>query len=94
VTITAHEESWISITADGKSAGSELLEADNERTLHAHRQIVVKAGNAGGVDFKFNGKKLATAGDFGEVRTLTFAPTGLVSNTIPGESTTPDGASR
>jgi cytoskeletal protein RodZ len=80
VTITAREESWISITTDGKSAGSELLEADNERTLHAYRQIVVKAGNAGGIDFKFNGKKITTAGDYGEVRTLTFGPTGLISN--------------
>jgi hypothetical protein len=81
VTITAREQSWISVAADGKSVGSELLEADNERTLHARRLIVVKAGNAGGVEFRFNGKRLATPGDFGEVRTLTFAPAGLTSNT-------------
>jgi cytoskeleton protein RodZ len=80
VLIQAREESWISITADGKATASELLIAGSERTVRGRKEIIVKAGNAGGVDFRFNGKKLATGGDFGEVKTVTFGPGGMLPN--------------
>jgi len=88
VVIQAREESWISITYDGRAISSELMSAGSERTVHGHREIVVKAGNAGGVDFRFNGQKLDTGGAFGEVRTVTFGPHGIVPN-APAPPSTP-----
>jgi cytoskeleton protein RodZ len=76
--VQAREESWITITSDGKPISSELLSAGSERQVRGHQQIVVKTGNAGGVDFQFNGKKVAAAGEYGEVKTITFGPRGLM----------------
>jgi cytoskeleton protein RodZ len=76
--VQAREESWITITSDGKPISSELLAAGSERQVLGHQQIVVKAGNAGGVDFQFNGKKVGTTGQYGEVKTITFGPRGLM----------------
>ena len=78
VTIQAREQSWLSITVDGKSTPSEMLEAGTERAFRGRQQVVVKAGNVGGLDFRLNGKKLDVAGDFGEVKTVTIGPAGLV----------------
>jgi cytoskeleton protein RodZ len=76
--ILAREDSWVSIIADGK-AFEETLFADNQRTIHARNEVVIKSGNTGGLDFVFNGKKLPSQGDYGEVKTLTFDPSGLLS---------------
>ncbi len=82
VVVQAREQSWVSILADGERVPSELLEAGAERAIQARREVIVKAGNAGGVDFLFNGKKMAVGGDFGEVRTVTFGPRGIVPNVV------------
>jgi cytoskeleton protein RodZ len=78
VLIKAREESWISITTDGTALSSEFLAAGSERTIRGRKEIVVKAGNAGGVDFRFNGRKLAFGGEFGEVKIVTFGPRGML----------------
>ena len=88
VVIRAREESWVSVTADGKTAPAELLSAGSERVLHGRQKIVVKTGNAGGIDFRFNGKKLDAGGEFGEVRTVTFGPDGMVP-AAPAPPSTP-----
>jgi len=71
-------DSWLSITSDGH----EVLQGSSfgaltEKTVHASREIVVKAGNVGAIDFEFNGKPLPPQGAEGEVKTLTFDATGL-----------------
>jgi len=88
VLIQTREESWISITADGKSAPSELLATGSQRTIRGRKEVVVKVGNAGGVDFHFNGKKLDTGGEFGEVKTITLGPAGIIPN-APAPPSTP-----
>ena len=87
VVIQAREDSWVSITADGKPAMSELLTAGSERSLRGRKEIVVKAGNAGALDFRLNGRKLETGGDYGEVKTVTFGPDGILANTSTPPST-------
>ncbi|HLX85499.1 MAG TPA: RodZ domain-containing protein [Terriglobales bacterium] len=82
VVVQAREQSWVSILADGERVPSELLEPGSERAVQAKREIIVKAGNAGAVDFLFNGKKLAVGGEFGEVKTVTFGPRGIVPNVV------------
>jgi cytoskeleton protein RodZ len=88
VVIQAREESWISITADGRALSSELLSAGGERAVHGRKEIIVKAGNAGGVDFRLNGQKFDTGGAFGEVKTVTFGPRGILPN-APAPPSTP-----
>ena len=77
--IKAREDSWLSISVDGEIVTRALLAAPAQKSVRAQNEIVIKAGNVGALDFEFNGKKLPTQGDFGEVKTLTFAATGLQS---------------
>jgi len=87
VVIQAREESWTTITADGKTISSELLPAGSERVVRGRKEITVRTGNAGGVDFRFNGKKVDSGGDYGEVKTVTFGPRGVLQTSSPPPST-------
>ena len=77
VLIEAEENSWVSIVADGKVILEGTLIAPAVKSIRAQRQITVKAGNVGGLDFSFNGKKLPAQGTSGEVENLIFGADGL-----------------
>jgi cytoskeleton protein RodZ len=87
VVIQAREESWTTITADGKTISSELLPAGSERMVRGRKEITVRTGNAGGVGFRFNEKKVDIGGDYGEVKIVTFGPRGILPNAPPPPST-------
>jgi cytoskeleton protein RodZ len=87
VVVQTREDSWISITADGGTISSGLMAAGTERAVQGRKEIIVKAGNAGAVDFRFNGRKLDVGGEFGEVKTVTFGPRGIVPNAPEPPST-------
>lgn len=76
VIIKAKEDAWISVVADGRRVSHGILKADKERFIRAAKQIVVKTGNAGGIDVYFNGKPVGAIGNESEARTLMFTPTG------------------
>ncbi len=80
VVIQAREDSWVFLNSDGKTVLSDTLVAGTQRSVRARKEVVVRAGNSGAVDFFFNGKKLPAQGDYGEVKTLTFGATGIVPN--------------
>ena len=65
------------VSADGKFVAHEMLAAGTQKTIEAQREIVIKAGNVGCLDFTFNGKKLPSQGSPEEVKTLKFDPSGL-----------------
>jgi cytoskeleton protein RodZ len=75
--IAVRQDAWMSVIADGLPVLSETLVAPTERSVEAHRHIVVRAGNIGAVDFSFNGKGLPTQGGYGEAKTLSFDAHGL-----------------
>lgn len=77
VLIRANNDSWLAITADGSKVFDDTMAAASEKSIPAHREIVVKAGNVGGLEFSFNGSKLPRQGGDGEVKTVTFGPGGL-----------------
>lgn len=76
IIIKAKEDAWVSVVADGRRVSHGILKADKQRFVRAARQIVVKTGNAGGIDVSFNGKPLGAIGNESEARTLMFTPTG------------------
>lgn len=80
VVVQAHEDSWTSIRADGRAVYSGILSAGDQRAVRGRKEVIVKAGNAGGIDLNFNGKKLEPPGEFGQVRVITFGPAGMVAN--------------
>jgi cytoskeleton protein RodZ len=87
VVIQAREDSWAMITADGRTVYSGVLSAGEERVVPGRTKVIVKAGNAGGIDLRFNGKKLNPQGESGQVRTITFGPGGVVPNSPPAPPT-------
>jgi cytoskeleton protein RodZ len=77
VLIKAREDSWVSITADGKPVMQDTLAAAAEKSVEARNQIVIKTGNVGALDISFNGKQIAPQGHENQVKTLAFDLNGL-----------------
>jgi cytoskeleton protein RodZ len=75
--IRAREDSWLSITVDGRSFYQDTLAAGQEQSISAQNEVVVKSGNIGGLEISFNGNQLPMQGSEAEVKTLTFVPSGL-----------------
>jgi cytoskeleton protein RodZ len=77
VVVRAREDSWLSISVDGEIVTRALLTAPAQKSVRAQNQVIIHAGNVGALDFEFNGKKLPSQGDYGEVKTLIFDAHGL-----------------
>ena len=75
--IYAREDSWVSVSADGKKLFDELMPAHAERSVSAQGKIEMRIGNAGALDFSLNGKKLASQGEYGEVKALVVDASGM-----------------
>jgi cytoskeleton protein RodZ len=78
VQVKAKEDSWISIVADGKSVMERVLSADKKKKIKAGKLLILRTGNAGGIEVTFNGVSLGSLGNENEPRTLTFNANGLV----------------
>jgi cytoskeleton protein RodZ len=78
VSVKAKEDSWVSIVADGKSVMQRVLGAEKHKKFKAGKVLVLKTGNAAGIEVSFNGKVLGALGNENEPRTLTFNAAGLV----------------
>jgi cytoskeleton protein RodZ len=78
VQVKAKEDSWVSIVADGKSVMQRILSADKQKKIKAGKSVILRTGNAGGIEVSFNGRPLGALGNENEPRTLTFNASGLV----------------
>jgi cytoskeleton protein RodZ len=76
--IKARQDAWVSVVADGKSIMQRTLTAERQKLVRADREIVLRTGNAGGIEVSFNGRPIGALGNENEARTLTFNATGLV----------------
>jgi hypothetical protein len=75
--VTAREDSWLSVSADGKSLGQGILNAQKSRTIRANKEVRLRVGNVAGVEVSFNGKPVNIDGEPKQVKELTFTPDGL-----------------
>lgn len=67
------QASWLSVTVDGRRVVYETLPAGTVRDFHGIREITLRAGNAGGVVAKIDGKDLGKLGQAGQVEDRVFA---------------------
>ena len=72
--LIAREETWLSVTSDGKKLFSGVLTAHQTKTLAGKDSATMKIGNAGGVEVRWNGKLLAPLGARGQVLVVVFRP--------------------
>jgi len=75
--VRANQESWVSMVVDGKPFMDQVLVPGNEQMVRAREKIVLKTGNACGLQISYNGKALAPIGKGGQVRTVTFTSAGI-----------------
>ncbi|MGZ4811521.1 MAG: helix-turn-helix domain-containing protein [Terriglobales bacterium] len=77
IRVKAKENTWLSVVADGKQVMSGELAADSEKSFPAQRSVVLKTGNAAGIELFHNDKLLPPLGENGQVKTVEFTPTGV-----------------
>ncbi|HJT90002.1 MAG TPA: DUF4115 domain-containing protein, partial [Bryobacteraceae bacterium] len=77
VQLTAEEPVWVSARSDGKYLFSGTLDPAQSRTIDANSAVVLRIGNAGGVQVSLNGKPLGPLGPKGQVRTVQFTSGGF-----------------
>jgi len=65
--ITARQKCWLQVSADGIEQFSGMIEAGDNKSFQATESIIIKAGNAGGIDLFLNNKALAPLGNVGQV---------------------------
>ncbi|MGE5655799.1 MAG: helix-turn-helix domain-containing protein [Actinomycetota bacterium] len=82
VSVTFKDESWVQIEVDGKTEFEGTLPQGTQRTWQAKEQLVVIAGNAGGVLVAVNNGQAKQLGAPGSVREVTFR----ASNPQPSET--------
>jgi cytoskeleton protein RodZ len=75
LSISANEPTWLMIFSDGKTLYQGILEPAQARILAGKANAVVKVGNAGGIQVKWNGKQIGPLGERGQVRMIRFTGT-------------------
>lgn len=74
VKMNVNDDSWVEVGVDGKSVFEGTLPKGTQRTWRG-KQVVVKAGNAGGVALSYNNAPFKPMGASGEVQSATFPAT-------------------
>ncbi|MBW4647951.1 MAG: DUF4115 domain-containing protein [Kastovskya adunca ATA6-11-RM4] len=73
VGVILKSQSWLRVVADGKTEFEGVLPEGTQRTWAGNQQVIVRAGNAGGVLVEFNDEQAKQMGAPGEVQEVTFA---------------------
>ena len=68
LTLSAKQDCWVSVSADGAPVLDRVLSAGETQTLEAHGEIVLSVGNAGGLSFRVNDRPGVPLGKSGEVK--------------------------
>lgn len=74
IRLRASAPCWVEAAVDGRSALARELAAGEEEVLVASREIVLTAGNAGGLALSVNGASTGPLGRTGRVVTLRLTP--------------------
>jgi cytoskeleton protein RodZ len=75
--LTADEPVWVLARADGKFLFSGTLEPKQTRVVDANGTLLLRLGNAGGVNITLNGKPIGTVGAKGQVKDVQFTSGGF-----------------
>lgn len=77
VELKATEPVWVSVRSDGKFVFSDTLQANQTRTVDANEKVVLRLGNAGGIEVTLNGKPIGALGPKGQIRTVQLTSGGF-----------------
>jgi transcriptional regulator with XRE-family HTH domain len=65
--VEARERCWLQVQVDGIQQYSRIMAIGEKQSFEGKQTIVIKAGNAGGIDLSLNKKKLPPLGEAGKV---------------------------
>ncbi len=68
LTMTAQQDCWVEVRADGATVINRVLSEGESQTLEARGEIVLSVGNAGGLRLRVNDRPALPLGRSGEVR--------------------------
>lgn len=74
IELRAKADSWLQVSADGRDPVEMMLTAQQSKKFFAEKQLVMKLGNAEGVEITRNGKPLPPFAEGTKTQTLTFTP--------------------
>ena len=74
VTLNIQDESWVRVTADGKTLFEGILHKGMQQSFSAEKQLTIRSGNAGAVLVSVNQKEAQPLGKLGAVKQVTFTP--------------------
>lgn len=72
VSVTAKENSWLTVEVDGKNVFEQEISAGTQQTWKAKETLYLRAGNAGGVVVSYNGAPAKPMGQPGVVEEVTY----------------------
>ena len=72
VLIEANQDCWLNVEVDGETVFTKTLKAGEKQEFEGKQSVYLKAGNAGGIDITYNGKKVEPIGEHGEVTETEF----------------------
>ncbi|KAM3094963.1 helix-turn-helix domain-containing protein [Phormidesmis sp. 146-35] len=83
VGLTLTSQSWVRVVADGKTEYEGVLSEGAQKTWMAEKQVVVRAGNAGGVMVTYNDSQAKQLGQPGAIEEVAFPPDPRFANLPP-----------
>jgi cytoskeleton protein RodZ len=86
VDLSADEQTWISISSDGKNIFTSSLRPHETKIVEASGKIRIVIGNAGGLEISLNGKPIGPIGPRGQIRVVELTPAGF--QIVPRKSPT------
>ncbi|MEB3295752.1 MAG: DUF4115 domain-containing protein, partial [Synechococcales bacterium] len=86
VGLTFTDQSWVRVLVDGKEEYEGVLPQGTMKAWSADRQVVVRAGNAGGIMVVYNESQAKPLGEPGAVQEVAFPPAPRVA-TLTSEET-------
>ena len=87
VELTATQDAWVSLTADGKSQFAGVMKQNEKRKVDAEQRIKLVVGNAGAMQISWNDKPVDAIGPKGQVRVVEFTAEG--THVVPRASPNP-----
>jgi len=91
VRIVASRETWVSVSANGKSLFRGILRPNDVRQVNGVQRARMVIGNAGGVEVQTDGRSIGPIGPEGKVRVVVLTPDGpqimrSTSTAIPSQT--------
>lgn len=74
VGLSARERTWVSLSSDGKTVFSGVLDASQTKNIEGLDNAKLLTGNAAGIDVSWNGKSIGPLGMHGQVKMVLFTP--------------------